>query len=115
MPEEKNDSDKNFLVPGRVTLDQLHKEQQELKEAKDASKLVPKSTKVLNAMSMFSIATDFGLIIALPLIILVYAGKWLDTRYGKSYFVLIGLMLAMTVSIMGIYKQIKKLKELIKK
>ncbi len=110
--KEPNDE---YLVPGRVSLDQLHKEQKELREAKDASKLVPKSKKIINAMSMFSAATDFGLIIALPLIVLVYIGKWLDNRYQTKYFVVLGLVLAITISSMGIYKQIKKLKELIKK
>jgi F0F1-type ATP synthase assembly protein I len=114
MSEEKNE-EKEYLVPGRISLEQVRKEQKELKEAKDAARIMPKSKKVLNAMSMFSIATDFGLIIALPLLVLAYVGKWLDNRYGTKYFILIGLVLAMSISVMGIYKQIKRFKELLKK
>ena len=110
MADEKFD-EKEYLVPGRISLEQVRKEQKELKEAKDAARMVPKSKKVINAMSMFSIATDFGLIIALPLIVLSYIGKWLDTKYGTKHYILIWLALAISISVMGIYKQIKRLKE----
>jgi magnesium-transporting ATPase (P-type) len=106
--------DKKYVVPGRISIDKLKEEQKELVEAQKASKFEPKSKKLLNAMSMFSIATDFGLIIAVPLIVFTYLGKWLDNKYSQKYFILIAIILAITTSSVGIYKQIKKLKELTK-
>ncbi len=106
--------EKNYVVPGRISIEQLKKEQKELAEAQKVSKLEPKSKSLLNAMSMFSIATDFGLIIAVPLIVFTYLGKWLDNKYSQKYFILIAIILAITTSSIGIYKQIKKFKELTK-
>lgn len=113
MPTEK-DKDSGYLVPGRITLDQLHKEQAELKEAREISEKNP-GPKLLNAMSMLSVALDFALMIAVPLVAFIFLGRWLDNKYNQKFFVLIGLGLAMVISVMSISKQVKKLSELIKK
>ncbi len=104
----------NYQVPGRMSLDQLHKEQAELKEAKAVGVKNP-GPKLLNAMSMFSVAIDFALILALPLVGFVLLGRWFDQKYDQKFFVIIGLLLAIMVSSLAIAKQIKKLSELIKK
>ncbi|MBL8030040.1 MAG: AtpZ/AtpI family protein [Candidatus Doudnabacteria bacterium] len=113
MPKENDESD-NYPVPGRMSLDQLHKEQAELKEAKAVSQKNP-GPRLLNAMSMFSVAIDFALILSLPLVAFSLLGRWLDNRYNQKFFVIIGLLFAIFVSSVAIAKQINKLSKLIKK
>lgn len=44
-------------------------------------------------------AFEFGYIIALPLIIFLYAGKYLDERFGTHPFLqILGLLLALTAT-----------------
>ena len=102
-------------MPHRLSIDELHKERLELEEAKKATSGVNPNVKLFNAMSMFSVAGDFGLIIALPLIVAVYLGRWLDTRYGTKYFILVAILFALFISVVGLYKQITKLSKQIKK
>ena len=99
-----------YNVPGRVNIDKLHEEQLHLKQAQKASQIDPKQN-VFNAMAMFSTAIDFGVSLALPLLGAVFAGNWLNTKYGSKYFVLILIPIAIAISIFTIYKQINKLKE----
>ncbi len=106
---------KNTEIPGRMSLEELHKERLELEEAKKATSGVNPNVKLFNAMSMFNVAVDFGLIIALPLVAGVYLGKWLDSRYGTKYMVLIAILVAIFISAVGLYKQINKLSKQIKK
>lgn len=111
--DKKNDQ---FSVPGRthpIDLETLHREEEELREAKRATN--PKqSPKIFNAMSMISVGIDFAVMIAAPLIIFIYAGTWLDTRKGTKYWVIVGIVLALVTSTVGIRKQIIKLKDKIK-
>ncbi len=56
------------------------------------------------------IVSDFGVTIALPVVALAYAGRWLDTRYGTRPWLLIaGFVLAALISGRMIYKKAKKL------
>jgi hypothetical protein len=112
MPE--NQGKKDYQVPGRLSLEDLKREEEELKQAQD---LMHKkgSPKLLNAMSMLTVGIDFALTIAIPLIIAVYFGKKLDGKFGTNYIVIIGLILAIIVSSISISKQIKKLSKLVKK
>lgn len=116
---EINDVDEkshaNSPVPGRLSLEELHKEQDELRAAKKATSGVNPNVKLFNAMSMFSVAVDFGLIIAIPLVGAVYLGRWLDSRYGTKHYILVCLFAALFISSVGIYKQIIKLSKQIKK
>jgi hypothetical protein len=106
----------DFIVPGRISLDELHKQEKDLVEAQKAtSGNATASQKVFKAVSLYGVAIDFALIIAIPLIILVWLGKFLDTKYQTNFFVLIGLAVALTVSIVGLKNQIKRLQELMKK
>jgi hypothetical protein len=109
MEEKEKD---HFVVPGRLTIEELHKQHEELLAAKKVSDLHPKPT-VLNAMSMISVGLDFALILALPLLGFIYLGRWMDARYETKFFVVLALPLAIIVSSIGIYKQIKKLKKII--
>jgi len=110
---EHHSEEHSSVVPGRLTLDDLHREQEELKQAKEAT--TPKQyPKVLNAMSMISVGIDFAVIIAAPLIILIFLGKYLDEKQGTKIYVLFAIPLALAISTTGIYKQIQKLKDKMK-
>lgn len=56
----------------------------------------------------FKIMGDFGASIAVPVIIFVLIGKWLQTKYGFAPFGVIGgFVLAATTSILSIRKKVK--------
>lgn len=124
MPENVNKTDKtgheeeenSYLVPGRVTLSQLHKQEQDLKDAQEVTKGEAKgSKKMFDALSMYSVAIDFALMIGVPLALFVYLGRWADRRFNTKYLVLIGILLALATSSVAIYSHIKKLSNFIKK
>ena len=59
-------------------------------------------------MFAFRIMGDFGASIAIPVVLLVLMGQYLDERYGKSpLFTIIGFVLAALVSAKIIYKKAK--------
>ncbi len=69
--------------------------------------------KVLGLM-LWQTGLEFGIMLALPLILFVLAGKWLDAKYNQKFFVIIGLFLAIGLSSYMIYKKIKDLKKMLK-
>lgn len=101
-------------VPGRLSLEDLHRERAELEAAKKATSGVNPNAKLFSAMSMFNVGVDFALLIALPLIVAVYVGRWLDARYGTQHYVLIGILGAIFVSAVSVYRQVIKLSKQIK-
>jgi|GEM_PF-1946087 len=116
MQTEKNTEKKNFSTPGRVNIEDVKKQADELRDAKNTlNTRQAGAVKVLNAVSLYGTAIDFALIIAIPLVSFILLGKYLDTRQGTKFYVLIGILLALIVSSFGIYKQIKKLQEYFKK
>lgn len=55
------------------------------------------------------IVGDFGASIAIPVVILALAGQYLDEKYQTSpWFIIIGFVLAATVSARIIYKKSKQ-------
>lgn len=66
-------------------------------------------------MNAFSFASEFGFIIALPVIGLGLLGKWLDRTYHTKYFVLIGVLVAIALSTVWIARRLKRLMEEMKK
>ncbi len=51
---------------------------------------------------------DFGVVIAVPVVSLVLAGKWLQTKYGFAPFgVIIGFLCAAGISVRTIRKKTK--------
>ncbi len=113
MDEKEKQIDHNNVVPGRLRLDDLRREKEELKQAKEA--ITPKKyPKVVNTMSLVTAGIDFAIIIAIPLIILIFLGKWLDEKQGTVRYVLLAIPLAIMISAMGIYRQIQKLKDKMK-
>ena len=72
--------------------------------------LLPSDPKDRKYMLMgLRIAGDFGATIAVPIIIFVLIGQWLDEKYAKSpWFTVIGFVLAALVSGRIIYKKAKR-------
>ena len=72
--------------------------------------LLPQDPKDRKYMLMgIRIAGDFGASIAVPIILFVIAGQWLDGKYDKSpWFTVIGFILAAVLSGRMIYKKAKQ-------
>ncbi len=66
-------------------------------------------------MNAFGFASEFGFVIALPIIGLGLLGKWMDSRYGTKYFVLVGILLAIFVTTVWIARRLKGIMEDLKK
>ncbi len=66
-------------------------------------------------MQFWAIAGDFAFLIAVPLLIFIYLGKWLDGKYNTNYFVIIGILAALLMSSVSIYKRIKTIAERLKR
>ena len=55
------------------------------------------------------IAGDFGIAIAVPIIIFVIIGQWLDEKYAKTpLFTVLAFVLAIVLSGVSIYKKAKR-------
>ena len=52
---------------------------------------------------------DFGVAIAVPVILFVILGQWLDARYtgGKNYFTILGFIFAAVVTARLVYRRAK--------
>lgn len=72
----------------------------------------PKKTDVY--YMLFGLGIDFAVILALPLLVFIYAGKWADSKYGTKFFVIIGILLALALSTYMIYKKIDTLRKMLK-
>lgn len=78
----------------------------------------PNSTedKPITTAKTLAIALEFGFIIAIPLLILTLAGKWLSARYDNQLFLYGGIVLAIVSSTVFLTLRIYKVyKELINK
>ncbi len=60
-------------------------------------------------LKTFSLAVEFGFIIALPLLVFAYLGKWLDAKYHNKLFLLGAILLALTSSITWLYRRVKEI------
>jgi F0F1-type ATP synthase assembly protein I len=61
------------------------------------------------AMLAFRILADFGATIAVPVVVFVLVGQWLDGKYDKSpWFTVIAFLLAALVSGKMIYDKAKR-------
>lgn len=66
----------------------------------------------MDKFRMVNLAFELGFIIALPLVGLALAGKWLDERFGtEPWLTLAGILLAIVATTIWL---IKKFKEMIK-
>lgn len=57
---------------------------------------------------------EFGADIAIPLIIFVLLGKWLETKYNTKLFIIVGIFLALGTSTYIIGKTINKIRKNLK-
>lgn len=55
------------------------------------------------------IATEFGFIIAAPLIALGLTGKWLANHYHNRLYLIAGLLLALAISAVWLYYKALKI------
>ena len=72
------------------------------------------SQKKAMGLLMLEAGMEFAVLIALPLIAGIFAGKWLDGKYHHNFFVIVGILFGITVSSFAIYKRINELRKLIK-
>ena len=72
--------------------------------------LSQKPTKEVNKWALVSIASEMGFIIALPLVVLALAGKWLDHKTGNTtpWFTLLGIVLAIASTTVWLVKRLKE-------
>lgn len=60
-------------------------------------------------VSTINFATEFGFIIALPLIVFAYIGKRLDAQHHTHYYALLGVLLALTTTIVWLTQRIRQI------
>ena len=64
-----------------------------------------------NLGQALSLAWELGYLIAVPLVVLALAGRYLDHRWGTSpLFLLVGVVLSVLVTTIGVYWKISRLK-----
>ena len=81
---------------------------------KDEKSEASNSAEHLFKYALVDAGISFAVIIALPLVAFIYAGKWLDQKYNHHFFVLIGILVALFVSSLGVYRKILEIQKLIK-
>ncbi len=72
------------------------------------------SKKALATKLLLEAATEFAVIIGLPLYGFIKLGKYLDSRYDQRFFTILGILLALFISGYAIYKRIITIKKLLK-
>ncbi len=69
------------------------------------------SNKKSNTASLMSLAMDLGFTIAIPIVLFGLGGALLDRKLGTSpLFLLIGVVLSIVITSIGIYRKIKSYK-----
>jgi pheromone shutdown protein TraB len=64
---------------------------------------------------ILGVAFELGFLIALPIVILALGGKRLDLKYHTHYFVYLGILTAIVVTCLLIYKRFSALLNTLKK
>ncbi len=62
-------------------------------------------------MMVLNLAMEFGFLIAIPLILFVLAGRWLDNKYQHHFFVVIGIFAALAISTLLIGRRISEIRK----
>jgi hypothetical protein len=64
----------------------------------------------LNKWRMVNLAMEMGFIIALPIVLLGFLGKWLDTKYGTEPWITLGaIAIAILTTSVWLTRRIKEL------
>jgi hypothetical protein len=67
-------------------------------------------SKVLTPWYVVKQVGQLGFIIALPLVILIFLGHWLDVKLGfRAFFIFVGIFFALLTSGFAIYQKIKSI------
>lgn len=69
----------------------------------------PGKPSQITFLKTFHLAAEFGFIIALPLIVFGYAGKYLAAKYHSKLFLLAAILLALLFSVSWLYFKIKQI------
>ena len=75
----------------------------------------PNKTYLPEMAIVSSVAFELGFIMAIPVILFGSLGRWLDARYETSYFVLLGIALALFSSSIWVYKRLSGMIERLNK
>ncbi len=73
----------------------------------------PDKNKKAIGYLMFEAGLEFAFLIAVPLVAFLFLGKWLDAKFNRHFFVIIGIFVGLTVSCFAIYKRINELKKML--
>lgn len=73
-----------------------------------------KNTKaVFNFATLAGMVGELGFVIAVPLLVAIVAGIWIDKKFSTTpLFMIVGILLAITVSTITIGRKIKQLNKL---
>lgn len=74
-----------------------------------------KPNQKLTFMRATNLAFELGFMIALPLVAFGLLGKYLDSKWGTSYMVLVGILLAIISTSIWLSKRIKSILEDLRK
>ena len=63
----------------------------------------------MEGMQVLGVAFELGFIIALPIVLFAFLGKWLDRHFHHSFYIYVGIVLALTSSVLWIYARLQPL------
>lgn len=61
------------------------------------------------SLLVLAVAFEMGFIIALPILILAVAGRWLDTRHHTQVWLYVGIVLALASSITWLFHRFESM------
>ncbi|PIR96222.1 MAG: hypothetical protein COT92_02190 [Candidatus Doudnabacteria bacterium CG10_big_fil_rev_8_21_14_0_10_42_18] len=83
-------------------------------EQKPEQKKTDKSKNFALYGLLMELGIEFAVMIGFPLYLFIKLGQWADKKQDSGYFVLIGILLALTLSSYMIYKRVKTVKHILK-
>ena len=63
---------------------------------------------------MLEAGFEFAFLIAAPLLAGIFIGKWLDFKYHRGFFVIIGILLGLAITVVAVGKRANDYKKLLK-
>lgn len=112
MEELKAQKNSQVAHHSAPDMEKIRVEQERLEKFKNSDHVAPKKTgKLFGAVSMYGVAVDFGLAIFVPLIICIYLAKFLTSKTGDVWYFPVGIVIAISVSSVTIYRQVINLKK----
>ncbi len=65
----------------------------------------PNKSYAYESARVMSVAFELGFLIALPIVAFALLGKWLDHKQGTGFYVYLGIILAIFVSSITVYRR----------